>query len=132
REDADLDVLAVLLAGFGLGQADTGDLGVRVDRTRDATVVDDRLVTHGVLGGDLALAEGGVGELPVAGAVADGVDVLLGRAAVLVRGDALALVVFDLDVFEPEVLDRRPAAGSDEHQVGLGVLAAEVDAEPAA
>src|SRR4029453_519226 len=56
-EHADLDVVAVLLPGFGLGQADARDLGIRVDRTRDASVVDDGLVAHGVLGGDLPLPE---------------------------------------------------------------------------
>src|SRR5439155_26738847 len=97
----------------------------------DAAVVDDGVVAHGVLGRGLALAEGGVGELPVAGAVSDGVDVGLGRAAVLVGGDALALVELDSDLLEAEVLDGWAAAGGDEHQVGLGGLAAVVDSQSA-
>jgi hypothetical protein len=68
-------------------------------------------------------------ELPVAGAVADGVDVLLGSAAVLVGGDALPRVEFDADLLEPKPFDGRPAACRDEHQIGLDSLAAsEVDA----
>jgi hypothetical protein len=91
RERADGDVVAVLLARLGLGQADAGDLRVGVDRARHRAVVDDRVVAAGVLGRDLTLAEGGVRELPVTGAVADGVDVLHVRAAVLVGADALRL-----------------------------------------
>ena len=63
-------------------------------------------------------------ELPVAGAVADRVDVRHGRAAVLVGGDALAPVELDADRLEPEALDERAAADGDEHQVGLDGLAA--------
>jgi hypothetical protein len=71
-----------------------------------------------------------VRELPVAGAVADRVDVRHGRAAVLVGGDALALVELDADALEPEPLDERAAADGDEHQVGLDRLAvAEVDGQ---
>ena len=90
----------------------------------------DRLVAHGVLGRDLALAERGVRELPVAGAVADRVDVRDGRAAVLVGGDARALVELDAGGLEAEPLDERAAADGDEHQVGLhGLAVAEVDGE---
>src|SRR5829696_2198022 len=83
-EYAGLDVVAVLLPGLLLGEPDAGDLRVRVNRARDGAVVDHRLMAHRVLRGNLALAEGGVRELPVAGAVADGVDVVDGGAAVLV------------------------------------------------
>src|SRR6185312_5721350 len=79
REPADGDVVAVLLARRGFGQADTRNLRVGVDRTRHRTVVDSGLVTERVLGRHLALTEGGVGELPVTGAVADRVDVPHGR-----------------------------------------------------
>ena len=83
-----------------------------------------------VLGRDLALAERGVRELPVAGAVADRVDVLDGRAAVLVGGDALALVELDAGGLEADVLDERAAADRDEHQVALHALAVtEVDGQ---
>src|SRR5207237_9889938 len=104
-EGADGDVVAVLLPRFRFRQADRRDLRVGVDRTRDRAVVDGRVVAGCVLSGDLAFAEGGVCELPVAGAVADGVDVRHRRTAVLVRGDALALVELDTDLFEAEVLD---------------------------
>ena len=105
--DADRDVVAVLLARLGLGEADAGDLRVGVDRPRHRAVVDDRLVAARVLGRDLALAERGVRELPVAGAVADGVDVRDVRAPVLVGGDALPLVELDAGRLEPEPLDER-------------------------
>ena len=49
--------------------------GIGVDRARHGAVVDDGVVAARVLGRDLALAEGRVRELPVAGAVADRVDV---------------------------------------------------------
>src|SRR5207249_5580744 len=107
---ADGDVGPVLLSRLGLREPDTGDLRIGVDRPRDPAVVDHGVVTHRVLGGDLALTEGRVRELPIAGTVPDRVDVLLGRAPVLVRCDALAPVELDADLFEPEVLDGRPAA----------------------
>src|SRR5207244_10241665 len=77
-----------------------------------------------------ALAEGRVRELPVAGAVADRIDVRHGRAAMLVGGDPLPLVELDADLFEAEVLDERPAPDRDEHQVDLhGLAFPEVDRE---
>src|SRR5204863_2625605 len=127
-----LDVVAVLLAGLLFGEADAGDLRVGVDRAGNAAVVDDGVVAQRVLGRDLAFAEGGVRELPVAGAVADRVDVRLGRAAVLVGGDALPLVELDADLLEAEILHGWPAPGRDEHQVGLDGLPAEMDAQPTA
>ena len=64
-----------------------------------------------------------MGELPVAGAVADRIDVRDGRAAVLVGGDALALVELDAGRLEADALDERPAADRHEHQVALDRLA---------
>ena len=55
-----------------------------------------------VLGGDLALLEGGVRKLPVAGDIADGVDVRLAGAACAVGADAALLVEGDADVFKTE------------------------------
>src|SRR4029078_7098775 len=104
------DVVAVLLARLGFGQADAGDLGIRVDRTRHRTIVDDCLVPTGILGGDTDLAEGGVRQLPVAGAIPDGVDVRHGGATVLVGGDALPLVELDADALQAEGLDARARA----------------------
>jgi hypothetical protein len=73
-----------------------------------------------------------MGELPVAGAVADRIDVADRRPTVLVGGDALALVKLDANLLEPEVLDIRAAADGDEHQVALhGLAVAEVDGEAA-
>src|SRR5581483_12279974 len=103
------------------------------DRPWHATRVDDRVLAQGVLGGDLALAERGVRELPVAGAVADRVDVRHGRAAVLVGGDALAAVELDADRLQPEALDERRAPDRDEHEVALDrLVVAVVDGQPAA
>src|SRR5439155_1752664 len=99
-------------------------------RTSIGAVVHDRLVAARVLRRDLALAERGVRELPVAGAVAHCVHVRDGRAPVLVRRDALAPVELDADLLEPETLDERAAADGDEHQVGLdGLALAEMDGE---
>ena len=85
-------------------------------------------MAHCILGRDLALAEGRVRELPIAGAVTDRIDVGLGRPTVLVGGDAFPLVKLDLDILEAEILDGGAAAGCHEHEVGLGRLtAAEVD-----
>src|SRR5919198_1787708 len=131
RERACDDVIAVLLAGLALGQTDRCDLGIRVDRARNSPVVDDGVVTDRVLRGDLALAESGVGELPVAGAVTDGVDMADCRAAVFVGGDALLLVEIDADLLEAEVVDERTAAGCDEHEVAFLLLAAVVNDESA-
>src|SRR5918996_1700257 len=126
RERPDEDVVTVLLARLALRQADARDLRVRVDGARDGAVVHDRLVADRVLGRHLALAERGVGELPVAGAVADRVDVRDGRAPVLVRGDAVLRVEVDAERLEPDVLRDRAAPRGDEHEVALDRLAAEV------
>jgi hypothetical protein len=67
----------------------------------------------GVLRCHLALAEGGVGQLPVAGAVADGVDVRDGRAPLRVGGDAGPRVELDADSLEAEPVDEGPAADAD-------------------
>src|SRR5919106_1553532 len=131
RERTDEDVVAVLLARLLLRQADARDLRVGVDGTRDGAAVHDGLVAHGVLGGDLALAERGVGELPVARAVADRVDVRDGRAPVLVRGNALLRVEVDAERLEADVLRDRPPARGDEHEVALDRLAAELHLQTA-
>src|SRR5581483_382554 len=111
-------------------EADAGDLRVRVDRTRHGAVVDDRLVAARVLGGDLTLAERGVRELPVSGAVADRVDVRHARAAVRVGRDALAPVVLDSRGLEADPLDERAAPDRDEHQVAVdGLAVAEANRE---
>ena len=115
REPADRDLVAVLLARLRLGQADAGDLGIGVDRARHRGRVDDRVVAAGVLGRDLALAERGVGELPVAGAVADRVDVRDAGAAMLVGRDPGARVELDPGRLEPDAPRRaapRPTATS--------------------
>ena len=72
-----------------------------------------------ILGGHLALTERGVCELPVAGAVADRIDVRHGRAAMLVGGDALPLVELHADLLQAEPLDERTASHGDQHQVRL-------------
>src|SRR6266516_426024 len=123
REHARRHVVAVLLSRLCLGQTDTRDLGLRVDRSRHGTIVDHGVVAAGVLGRDLTLATRGVSELPVARAVTDRVDVLDGGAAVLVRSDAFALVELDADCFEAHPFDGRAAADGDEHEIGLDRLA---------
>ena len=53
-----------------------------------------------------------------------------GRSAVLVGGDALALVELHADLLEPEPFDERAAPDGDEHQIGLnGLAVAEVHRE---
>src|SRR5207245_5705444 len=89
RERPDRDVVAVLLARLRLREPDAGDLWIGVDRARHGTVVHDRLVAARVLRGHLALAERRVRELPVAGTVADRVNVRHAGAPVIVGGDAL-------------------------------------------
>src|SRR5215472_9848195 len=64
-----------------------------------------------------------MGELPVAGAVADGVDVRDARAPPRVGGDACSPVKLDADSFEAEPFDQRPAAGGYEHQIRRNGLA---------
>ena len=76
-----------------------------------------------VLRRDLALAERGVGELPVARAVSNRVDVRDGRPPSFVRGDPLPPVELDADRLEAEPFDERPAADGDEHQIRLDRLA---------
>ena len=84
---------------------------------------DDRLVAARVLGRHLALAERGVRELPVAGAVADRVDVRHARPPMVVGGDALPPVELDAGRLEADALDERAAADGDEHQVAVDRLA---------
>jgi len=55
-----------------------------------------------------------VGELPVAGAVADGIDVRDARAPPRVGGDACPPVKLDAGSLQTEPFDQRPAAGGDE------------------
>ena len=126
-------VVAVLLPRLGLGQPDTRDLGIRVDRPRHPAVVDHGVVAHRVLGRDLALAERRVRELPVPGAIADRVDVRDGRPPMLVGRDPLAPIELDADLLEPEPLDERPAPDRDEHEIRVhGLAVAEVNAQPVA
>ena len=122
-EHSGRDVVAVLFARFGLGQPDTGNLGIRVDRTRNGAVVDRRLVPARVLRRNLAFAKSGMGELPVAGAIADRVDVVDGRASMFIRSDSLPLVELDADRFETDALDARSSTDRDEHEIGLDGLA---------
>src|SRR5205807_9329700 len=93
-------------------------------------VVDDGFVAAGVLGRDLALAERRMCELPVARAVADGVDVRDARAPVLVGRDPGAPVELHPGAVEADSLDERPAPDRDEHQVGLhGLAVAEMNGQ---
>src|SRR5262245_23830516 len=116
------DVVAILLTSFRFREPDARYLRIRVDRTGNRAVVDDGFMAACVLRRDLALSERGVRQLPVAGAVADRVDVRHGGAAVLVGRDSLALVELDADRLETETLDRRPSADANEHQVALDRL----------
>ena len=71
-----------------------------------------------------------MGELPVAGAVADGVDMRDTRAPLRVSGDARSAIELDAGSFEADPFDQRPPAGGDEHQIRAGGLAvAEMDGE---
>ena len=129
RAPADDDVVPVELARLRLGQADARDLGVGVDRPRHRRLADGRVVPHRVLGGDLALAEARVRELPVAGHVTRRVDVRHVRAPVVVRPDPAA-VERHAGLLEADALDERGAADGDEHEVALDRLAfAEVDGQ---
>ena len=87
------------------------------------TVVDRRIVAARVLRGNLALAERRVCELPVPGAIADGVNMRDVGAPRLVGADAGAPVELDAGGLEPDALDERAATDRDEHQVCLHRLA---------
>ena len=129
---SDRDVVAVLLARLRFGEPHPRDLGVGVDRPRHRRVADLEVVTEGVLGGDLALAEARVRELPVAGDVAGGVDVRHRGSPVAVGLDSRARVEVDAGRLEPEPVDERRAADRDEHEVALdGLALAEAHVEPA-
>jgi hypothetical protein len=85
-------------------------------------------VTAGVLRRHLTLAEGGVGQLPVTSAVADGIDMRDGRAPMLVGSDSSPPVERDADSLEAECFDKRSPADGDEHEVRLdGFVVAEAD-----
>ena len=69
-----------------------------------------------------------MGELPVPGAVADGVDVRAARATMLVGGDSDAPVELHAGSLEADPFHKRPAADRDEHQIRLyGLALPEVD-----
>ncbi len=125
---------AVALGRLRLGEPDAGDLRVGVDRPRNRRrLAHLGLVPRRVLGCDLAFAEGGVRELPVAGDVARGVDVRDGGAPVRVGPDPVRGVERHARCLEPDALDERRTADRDEHQVALdGLALAEVDDEPGA
>ena len=123
------DVVTVELARLHLGEADPGDLRVGVDRARYRRLADGRVVTHRVLGGDLALTEARVRELPVAGHVPGRVDVRHIRAPVVVRPDPTA-VERDAGLLEADPLHEGRAADGDEHEIALDRLAlAEMDGQ---
>ena len=108
RERPRRDVVAILSARLGFGQADAGDLRVGVDRARHGAVADRGVVPACVLRRHLPFTEGGVGELPVAGAVADGVDVRDASAPPRVGGDARSPVKLDAGSFQAEPLTSGP------------------------
>jgi FtsP/CotA-like multicopper oxidase with cupredoxin domain len=119
-ERAGGNVIAVPLAGLCFGEADAGDLRVSVDRARDGRSADGGVVPARVLGGCYALAEGGMGELPMASAIADGVDMRNGGAPMRVGDDTGPPVELDTDPFEPQSRDERSSADRDKHQVRPG------------
>src|ERR1700678_207859 len=130
RERSGRDVAAVPLPRLRFGETDTCDLWFGVDRAGDGAVANDSVVTAGILRGHLALTEGGVGQLPVACAVADGVDVRDRRTPPRAGGDAGPPVELDPDSLETEPVDDGPAAGRDEHQVRHdGLAVTEVDGQ---
>src|SRR4029077_388252 len=67
-----------------------------------------------------------VRELPVAGAVTDGIDVRNARLSPLIGADPLALVELHADRLEPEAFDGWTAPHGDEHAVCLHRLAVAV------
>src|SRR5262249_55461358 len=72
----------------------------------------------------------GMGELPVAGAVADGVDARDARAPPRVGRNARSAIELDARSFEADPFDQRRPAGGDEHQVRAdGLAVAEMDGE---
>jgi hypothetical protein len=63
-----------------------------------------------------------MGKLPVAGAVADRVDMRHGRAPMVVGADSRSRCILDADSLEAEACDKRSPADRDEHQVGVDGL----------
>ena len=116
-------VVAVLLLGLRLGDADRGDLGLAVGDAGDARVDDGLRVEAGdLLGDEDAVREAAVGELQAGDEVADGED------AVDVGGEALvgrhpAAVDRDAGLLVAHAGGVGAAADGDEDQIGLDRVA---------
>lgn len=127
----DLDVvLAVLLNGLRLRQADAADLGVREHDGGDVGVVEMRILVLGAseqtLRQTTSRSNGDRGQLDLASDVAEGVDVLDAGVLVVVDGDVTLLVRLEAGGVDAEVLGRgRAANGPDEVvEAALGGLLA--------
>src|SRR5712671_4379895 len=122
RHLADLDRQAALLALL-LGQPDRGNLGPAVRRPRLLDVIDlvDILLTGDDMRGRDPLVGRGVGEHQPADDIPDRIHVRLLRPHPAVDLDETT-VGLDLRRLEPDLLDVRRPAGSDEHQLRAELL----------
>ena len=117
-----LDVVAVLLLGLRLGEADRGDLGVAVGDPRDARVDRPARVEPGdLLGDEDALREPAVRELQAGDDVADGVDAVDVGAQALV-GDDEAAVEGDAGLFVAEARGAGPRPTATRSRSASNVL----------
>ena len=118
RELGHLDVVA-LVPRLGLGEPEGRDLRLAERGARHHTVVAQGLglgAGHG-LGGHDALRLGHVGELQLAGDVADGVDAVDVGAHVVVDVDRAAVGELDAGVLQAEALDAGTEADGHEDLV---------------
>ena len=95
--------------GFGLGEADPGDFGVRIGDRRDRLGVERRFLPACRFRSDLALVRGFMSEHRLTHDVADGENVGDVGAHLLVDGDKAALVDCDARVLRAD--QRRRLAG---------------------
>ena len=103
--------LAALLLGLGLGQAGPGDLRIGEDHGRDGPGLEDGRLAGQGLDGHLALVGRLVGQHRLAGHVADGQDVRIGRAPLRVdarRSPAASISTLVFSRPRPSLLGRRP------------------------
>ena len=115
--------LPVLTARFqrgrvGFAQADGRDFGRGEDHVGDERFVPARLLADGVLRRDDPLRGGEMGELGLAGDVADGEDRRRLGPAIVVGVDEAARVGLEPGGGEVQAVGHRPAADGVEQQVG--------------
>ena len=105
--------------GLFFGEPCPGDFGIGKDDGRDGLRLERGRFAQQGLDGHLALVRGLVRQHRLAGHVADGQDVRIGGALVLVGDDETLFIQFDVGVFQPDAGAVGTPADCDQHAAEL-------------